>query len=338
MNTTELRLGQAAATFERVKGMTVAAVQAVSENGAARQNLTGAARLVREAAAAGAELIVCPEFLATGYEYDERIWERAEPAGGATEHWLAELAGGCGVYIGAGYLEADGDQFYNTFSLFGPDGTLAGRVRKASLPFCEGWYFAPSDESKIIDTEIGRIAVGICNDNQTAWFYRHLAEQAPDLLLMPHSAPTPRLPVVAGAFRRQLAAIGEFYARQFGIPVVYTNKAASGTNWTPVPILPVLRVPLLCEGGSAIYGAGGEKVARRDDSGAGVVIGQVELDPAAKRHPADPPAGYWAREPDIAPGLAGRAFDVLARMGHRGYIANFRRGGVALSKSRPEVT
>lgn len=317
-----------------MKGLTVAAVQAASENGAVRQNLEGAGRLVREAAAGGAELIVCPEFLATGYEYDERIWGRAEPVGGATESWLAELAGEYGVYVGAGYLEADGDQFYNTFSLFGPHGTLAGQVRKASLPFCEGWYFAPSEESKIIETELGRIAVGICNDNQTSWFFGHLVQEEPDLLLMPHSAPTPKLPVIAGVFRRQLAAIGEFYAQQFGIPVVYTNKAGMGTNWTQLPFIPVVRVPLQSEGGSAIFAAGGETVARRDDSSAGTVTGRVELDPARKSSPASLPEGYWARKPDIAPGATGRAFELLARMGRRDYIANSRRASAARARAR----
>ena len=40
-------------------------------------------------------------------------------------------------------------------------------------PFFEGWYFTPDRESsKIVSTELGRIGVGICNDNQTCWFLR----------------------------------------------------------------------------------------------------------------------------------------------------------------------
>ncbi|MCM6778723.1 carbon-nitrogen hydrolase family protein [Nocardia sp. CDC159] len=66
------------------------------------------------------------------------------------------------IYIGASYLEADDDQFYNTFALFGPGGELLGRVCKGSLPAFEGWYFAPSAEPKVIDTDVGRLGIGIC--------------------------------------------------------------------------------------------------------------------------------------------------------------------------------
>ena len=91
--------------------------------------------------------------------------------------------------LGASYLEADGDDFFNTFALAAPDGSIAGRVRKESLPVYEGWYFKSCTLPKTIDTALGRIAVGICQDNHTARFMRRIADASPDLILMPHSAP-----------------------------------------------------------------------------------------------------------------------------------------------------
>src|SRR5258708_7451192 len=82
----------------------------------------------------GAELVLCPEFLATGYLYDRPIWNVAEPRGGPTERWLSRMAQQHSLYIGASYLEASSDNFFNTFALMNPHGAVAGRVRKESLP------------------------------------------------------------------------------------------------------------------------------------------------------------------------------------------------------------
>ncbi len=102
------------------RDVTVAALQVTSFNGEAQRNLDNAAIHVADAAARGAELIVCPEFLAAGYIYDESIWASAEPAdGGLTERWLSDLAGTHRALVGAGYLEVEGDDFFNTFALYG---------------------------------------------------------------------------------------------------------------------------------------------------------------------------------------------------------------------------
>lgn len=315
-----------------MKGITVAAVQATSENGAVERNLSNAAPLVAEAVRRGASLVVCPEFLAAGYEYHESIWASGEPRGGATETWLAELASAHDIYIGATYLEAEGDQFYNTFALFGPGGQLLGRVRKGSLPGFEGWYFTASDAPKVIETDLGRIGIGICNDNQTAEFFRHMVDQAPDLLLMPHSAPTPQVPVFAEQFRRQFSSIAEFYAREFGIPVVFANKIAAHTTWTPVPGLPLVRIPIHCEGFSSVYRAGGHLIEQAPPTES-VVIGEVTLDPSAKRTPTITPSGYWSNRPIFSRTLSGRAFELFTTLGRRAYTTNPRRALAAESIS-----
>src|SRR5262245_43536066 len=117
-----------------MRRIVVAAVQCRSDNGAAEANLAHARPLVEEAARRGAELVLCPEFLATGYIYHSSIWDAAEPRGVPTESWLGELARRLGIFVGASYLEADGADFFNTFALCAPGGAVAGRVRKLSLP------------------------------------------------------------------------------------------------------------------------------------------------------------------------------------------------------------
>jgi N-carbamoylputrescine amidase len=201
----------------------VAAIQVVSHDGAVEANLARATTLVAEAAAGGARLVLCPEFLAAGYRYDESIWESGERR--AADRALADdaLAAAHRIYIGASYLEAEGDDFFNTFTLAAPDGSIAGRVRKESLPACEGWYFKGCKLPKTIDTALGRIAVGICQDNHTARFMRRIADTSPDLILMPHSAPC--VPFVDALMRDNLSEVGPFYAREFGVPVVREQGA-----------------------------------------------------------------------------------------------------------------
>ena len=99
----------------------VAAVQVESRNGEGARNLARAAPWVARAAERGAQLVLCPEFLATGYIYDTSIWRAAERAGGLTERWLGDLARRHAIHVGASYLESDGDDFHNTFALAAPD-------------------------------------------------------------------------------------------------------------------------------------------------------------------------------------------------------------------------
>ena len=119
----------------------VAGVQVESRNFDVEGNLRRAESLVAAAGDRGAELVLCPELLAAGYVYDAPLWNAGEPRGGPTESWLARMARRHGIYIGASYLEASGDDFFNTFTLMKPDGSPAGRVRKQSLPGFEAWFF-----------------------------------------------------------------------------------------------------------------------------------------------------------------------------------------------------
>ena len=275
----------------------VGVVQARSVNGAMTQNLDGCGHLVNKAAERGAELVLCPEFLAAGYTYDESIWASGEPRGGMTEKWLEACAAKHDITVGASYLEAEGEHFYNTFALADAGGIVA-RVRKRSLPFFEGWFFTPCDEAKVVDTTFGRIAVGICNDNQTASFMNDVIDHAPDLILMPHSAPSPRLPgplrVFEGAFRRQydnaLKNVARRYAKAFGVPVLMSNKGSADDDVVHtmmpasphLPVWPRLGLSWTFDGHSTIVDSDGTTHGYLK-GGEGVLVADVTLDPAAKR-------------------------------------------------------
>jgi N-carbamoylputrescine amidase len=314
----------------------VAAIQVSSIDGEPERNLANAERYVAEAARSGAELVLCPEFLAPGYKFEESIWTWAEPCDGRTERWLSSVGRAHRIIVGATYLEAAGDDFYNTFSLFGSSGQLLGRVRKRSLPFFEGWLFCPCTKPKVIDTPIGKLGVGICNDAQTADLLRSLTVEQPDLVVMPHSAPAPQ-GVAFGPIRaviaRQLATTPRRWANALGVPVVLANKVSAETVRTRIPMLPWIHVGLRFRGGSSICDSDGTMLERMIDR-EGVVFADVHLDPARKRVPVAPDRGYWSFPPSMFARTGGALLRVFEALGRRAYRKNQRRIAAAREIAR----
>lgn len=308
-------MSQQSAENSPARELCVAAIQVVSVTGEMANNLARAEKLVAEAAARGAQLAVCPEFLTPGYAYEAAMWRYAEPPGGMTERWLAQIARRHALYLGAGYLEVEGEDFFNTFALAGPDGAIVGRVRKQSRPAFEGWVCRGSQLPKTLDTALGRIAVGICNDNHTAAFFARMREDQPDLILMPHSAPCAR--IGASVLSDALAEIGPFYAQAFGIPSVLSNKAAA-TSFTKLPGVPLWRMKLTFPGLSTITDGDG-RVAARASGSEGVLVSTVRLDPAHKRIPEPLENRYWSRRPNAIPSLIGAGFVTLERLADLAY-------------------
>jgi hypothetical protein len=61
----------------------------------------------------------------------EALWDAAESFDGPIVQWLQRTSKRFGIYLGLTFLEADGEDFFNTFGLGTPAGTIAGRVRKS---------------------------------------------------------------------------------------------------------------------------------------------------------------------------------------------------------------
>jgi predicted amidohydrolase len=85
----------------------------------------------------GAELVVAPELVTSGYELDvlaRRGRELAEPLDGPTAALVSELATETGATIVFGMLERDGDTLYDTAVAAAPDGRLLPTERATCIP------------------------------------------------------------------------------------------------------------------------------------------------------------------------------------------------------------
>lgn len=115
-------------------------------------------------------LLVLPEFFATGYQFISaaEVAELAEPIpDGHTTQALLALSRQHNMYIVAGLPEAADGTFYNSAVLAGPDG-LIGVYRKTHLFFEETLFFSPGNTGfQVWDTPVGSIGIMICFD----WFF-----------------------------------------------------------------------------------------------------------------------------------------------------------------------
>lgn len=143
------------------------------------------------------DLLVLPEFFATGYQFTsaDEVAELAEEIpNGKTTDALLGLSKDNNVFIVAGLPEKDGNKYYNSSVLTGPEGFI-GTYRKTHLFFEETLYFTPGDTGfKVWDIGICRLGIMICFD----WFYpesmRTLALAGADVIAHPSNLVLPFCP------------------------------------------------------------------------------------------------------------------------------------------------
>lgn len=301
-----------------------------SRNGDVDGNLARAEPHVEEAARRGARLVLLPELLPTGYLLSTEIWRAAEPADGSTARWLAAQARRHGVFVGTSFLEADGDDFFNTFVLATPDGREAGRVRKQTPAVFEAFVTRGDAGAHVVDTTLGRIVVGICYENQLAYMPRLCAEAGADLVLMPHSAPSPErsnrlLARDVAVYEETLRTIPQWFASGLGVPVVMANKC--GPWRSPVPLVPFGAQDSKFPGFSKIVDSDGCVLAALGGE-EGVLVADVTPDPA-RRRPAPAAFGHWARRVPRSTGFL-RVIEAVGGVSYRAHRTRRARAAAAV--------
>jgi predicted amidohydrolase len=170
----------------------VAAVQMEPKLGELEANLKAILARFREAATAGARLVVFPECALTGYGFDSRAeaLPYAEPIPGLSSREIASVCAELNAYAIYGLLERDGDRLFNATVLVGPTGVV-GSYRKVHLPFLGiDRYVDPGDRPFAIQEVDGlRVGMHICYDGTFPETGRVLTLLGADVLVLPTNWP-----------------------------------------------------------------------------------------------------------------------------------------------------
>ncbi len=158
------------------------------------RNLEAAERLVRAAAADGADLVALPEkwnLLAAGEELVAGAEALDGPSLSAARGWAREL----GIHLLAGSVaeQGPGDKAFNTSVLIGPDGADLAVYRKihmfdveaGGVTYRESAYEEPGEE--IVTAQLGDAVLGlsVCYDLRFPELYRILAVRGAQILVVP---------------------------------------------------------------------------------------------------------------------------------------------------------
>ena len=339
--------GSHAHAHESARTLRVAAVQTPAA-ASVSAGLERATPLVQRAAAQAAELVLLPELMAVHYVFTEEMWDSAEPANGPTVEWLRDTSRSLGIWLGTSFLEAESEDFYNTFVLVGPSGAEAGRVRKQTPAMYEPWFFRGEVGPHVIRTALGTIGIGICNDNHRSYLPALLQRGGADLVLMPHCWP---LPTKAGGaisagdiegWHEIQRGIAPLYARLLGVPAVFVNKvgpyvSAAPRGWLLAP------TGMAFPGHATIADSDGTVKAALGDA-EGIVIASVTLDPARKVHDQPRTHGSYVYPAGVAGLLAlapawlfGRVYAASSRRRDRARVVAAREPAVSMTDAARNI-
>jgi predicted amidohydrolase len=167
----------------------IAAAQFEARDGDKDYNFSRIEALSREAVGQGARLVSFHECSIPGYTFLEnlsraRIEALAErvPEGPSTQR-LIEIARELDAAIGAGLVEADGAQLYNTYAVVSADGFVA-KHRKIHAFICD--HVDCGDRYTVFDLFGVKFGILICYDNNLPENVRLTAMLGADVILMPH--------------------------------------------------------------------------------------------------------------------------------------------------------
>ena len=263
-----------------MRNVTVAATQMACSD-VTGENIARGEKLVRDAAAQGANIILLQELFDGLYFCQDELPEhyaRALPIEGhpTIEHFQA-LARELSVVLPVSVYERAGNARFNSIAIIDADGTNLGVYRKSHIPHGSGYqekfYFSPGDTGfRVWSTAFGRIGVGICWDQWFPECARIMALKGAELLLYPTAIGSEILDSeLDSADHWQRVMQGHAAANL--VPLIASNRIGSeaGRNGTSLTFY----------GSSFIANGTGEKVAEADRTSEGVLTASFDLDETA---------------------------------------------------------
>ena len=250
------------------------------------RNSERAREAIAAAVADGAQIVVLPELVNSGYVFESADEARAaaEPRDGALlETWAAEAARGDALVIG-GFCELAADGcVYNSSALVDGDGVVAV-YRKLHLWDAEARWFSPGEEpAPVIDTRHGKLGLAVCYDIEFPELTRGLALAGAELIVLPANWPYDPDPVDGRPVLHSLAAVTAYFNKVF-VAVCDRCGTERGVEF---------------QGGSVIADpAGSLRAGPVSDRGALTISAECDLNTARDKRTSQRNDAFADRRPD----------------------------------------
>lgn len=243
------------------------------------ENIANGEKLIRQAAAQGANIILLQELFETPYFCQQQKFEYFDLAtpleqNKAVEHFQ-KVAAELQVVLPISFYEKAGNTAFNSIAIIDADGTILGVYRKThipdGLPYAEKFYFTPGDTGFMVwETKYATIGVGICWDQWFPETARCMALMGAELLFYPTAIGNEPILLRDSMPHWRNAMKGHAAANL--IPVIASNRIGTEKDETEMTFY----------GSSFIADENGEIVASADRENEAVLVAEFDLDEVAK--------------------------------------------------------
>ena len=266
-------------------GVRVACCQLAPDVDRPDRNAELALEAIVGAVAAGAQIVVLPELVNSGYVFSSLAEARAAavpPDGELLAGWAREAARGDAVVVGGFCERAPDGRLHNSSALVDGDGVRAV-YRKLHLWGEEPRWFVPGDApAPVVDTRHGRIGLGVCYDIEFPELTRGLGLAGADLIALPANWPHDPLPPDGRPILHSLAATTAYLSKVY-MAVCDRCGTERGVEF---------------EGGSVIAGPDGGLLAGPvPDRGTGTLIAECDLAGAREKRSGEHNDAFADRRP-----------------------------------------
>ncbi len=244
------------------------------------ETLMEADRLVREAAAQGANIILLQELFETPYFCQKHDFQYMNlcttlEENPAVNHFK-KVAKELDVVIPVSFFEKAGNTAFNTIAIIDADGSVLGKYRKThipdGMPYAEKFFFTPGDTGfKVWKTKYAAIGVGICWDQWFPEAARCMALMGAELLFYPTAIGSE--PVLLKDSKPHWQRCMQGHAAANIMPVIASNRIGKEVQGDS---------EMTFYGSSFIADETGALVAEADRETAGVLVAEFDLDEIAK--------------------------------------------------------
>lgn len=275
--------------------MKIAAIQLDANFADVASNLAKMENHIRQAALAGAELVVLPEFFTSPIGFSEHMLD-VVIQNKQVQGWLKQLAAECKMIIGGAYIAFDGENAFDIFSLVFPSGEVFEHRKDIPTQF-ENCYYTNGDEDNVLTTPIGNVGVALCWEMIRYNTLKRMTGHV-DLVLsgscwwdLPVDAPPER--DALRQYNQSLALEAPVtLARLLGVPVIHANHCGKVTATKfPSADRPQTRQFV---GAAQIADGDGHVLERRHfTEGEGFVISDILWDITKRSGVREFPSDYW---------------------------------------------